>query len=596
MTEHLDIPTWTPPWPSEGQVTFLRISASSLSGDSRWTCAEQVAKKARPQISPERDRSARVVYPPYEDVPIGMVRDALYDMLAKGADIDQALASRDAEARREISDPTRAAMRAGIEGYLAVLSDLTRSGELPADTVVREFTAIDAIPPAGRVEWYGWGLMHTSRDSAIREYHLLTWSKAGTRERSAASLAVYARIAADAVNVHDGTAWWEPRVENSAQPRPGREVRIREIGLLDRSWELRYTDTVEAAREFFAAHVPPALGVLAGGHYQPTARCSSCSLRSACPGIPRMPGVLGVIGESTWPRAFSPGDISHGRHCTEQVFLSRTLGLPGTRGEPTEAMQRGNDVHAWLEHAHARREACTIEDLPADAADPIAARLGWSDERYLSRRPYLQAHLDVCALARYDAENAFPEVTLAGWDTDVDVVVSTRADLVIADGDVIVVRETKTVYDADDSLSDSQLLYRYPQIALSVCLLADGLDPLTGQLLDVPHPARIELEFLTAEGAHVRSFDVSDPEIVLLARIHLAEGIDRLLYDSPTANPGRWCTWCPVQRWCPAAAVAEDGSWTGEEVESESEGEGARTSLLALAETATYDEDEDIPF
>lgn len=598
MTAPVSIPSWTPPWPSEGQVTFLRISASSLSGDSRWTCAEQVAKKARPQISPERDRSAKIVYPPYEDVPIGMVRDALYDMLAKGVDLEQAMAAREAEARREVSDPTRAAVRAGIEGYLAVLADLTRRGDLPADTVVREFTAIDAAPPTGRVEWYGWGLMHTSRDSEIREYHLLTWNNAGARDRSSASLAVYARIAADAVNVHDGTAWWEPRVESSAQPRPGREVRIREIGLLDGTDELRYADTVDAAREFFSAHVPPALGILAGGHFQPTARCASCTLRSACPGIPRMPGVLGVIGESTWPRAFSPGDISHGRHCTEQVYLSRTLGLPGTRGEPTEAMQRGTDVHAWLEHAHARREACTLDDLPTNELSPIAAALGWSFERYQARRPYLLGHLDVCALARYDAEAAFPEVTLGGWDTDVDVIVSTRADLVIADGDTTVVRETKTVYDADDSLTDSQLLYRYPQVALTVCLLADGLDPLTGDLLDTPRPARIELEFLTSEGAHLRTFDVTDPETVLIARIQLAEGVDRLLYEPPTPHPGRWCTWCPVQRWCPSAAVAEDGSWTGvEEVASDDVQEsGHRTSLLALAETAAYDDDEDIPF
>lgn len=598
MSVDLGMPTWTPPWPSEGHATFYRVSASSVSGDSRWICAEQVAKKARPQISPVRDPAIKTVYPPYEDVPIGMVRDALYDILAKGVDIDQALAAREADARREITDPTRTVLRAGIEGYLATLAELGRAGDLPTDTVVREFTAIDTLTgeDPDRLEWYGWGLMHTSRDSAIREYHLLTWSRAGTRERSAASLGVYARIAADAVNVHDGTAWWEPRVESSAQPRPGRQVRIREIGLLDASTALHYSDTVEAAREFFAASVPPALGVLAGGSYQPTARCASCALRNACPGVPRMPGLLGVIGESTWPRSFSPSDLSHGRHCTHQVFLGRTLGLPGLRGEPTEAMQRGSDVHAWLEHAHGRREPCTPTDLPAEELAAIAADLGWSMERYLARRPYLVSHLDTCALARYDCEAAFPETTLIAWDTDVDVVMSTRADLVIADGDCAVVRETKTVYDTDETLTDSQLLQRYPQIALTLCLLADGLDALTGELLDHPRAARVELEFLTLDGSHVRTFDAADAETVVIARAHIAEALHRLLYDQPTPHPGPWCSWCPVSSWCTETTLTDHGQWVDPGEPDTSPDTGTRTALLALAETAGFDEVDDIPF
>jgi hypothetical protein len=601
MSVNLGLPAWTPPWPSEGHATFARVSASSLSGDNRWICAEQVAKKARPQISPVREASTKAVYPPYEDVPIGMVRDALYDILAKGVDIDRAIAAREAEARRTIADPTRTVLRAGIEGYLATLAELGRAGDLPTDTVVREFAAIDSLADSdpSRLEWYGWGLMHTSRDSAIREYHLLTWSRAGSQQRSAASLGVYARIAADAVNVLDTTAWWEPRVESSAQPRPGHEVRIREIGLLDGSTALCFADSVDAAREYFTTHVPAAMGVLAGGSYQPTARCASCTLRNACPGVPRMPGVLGVIGQSTWPRSFSPSDLSHGRHCTYQVHLGRTLGLPGLRGEPTEAMMRGSDVHAWLEFAHARREPCTPDDLPVDELSTIAAELGWSMQRYLARRPYLISHLDTCALTRYDCDAAFPETTLGAWDTDVDVVMSTRADLVIADGEHVVVRETKTVYDTDDTLTDSELLQRYPQVALTVCLLADGLDALTGELVDPPRPARVELEFLTLDRSHVRTFDATDAETVVIARSHIAEALDRLLYDTPEPAPGPWCSWCPVSRWCSATTLTDDGHWVDPGETSEPMqplAQGTRTALLALAETAGLDDDDDIPF
>jgi hypothetical protein len=259
-------------------------------------------------------------------------------------------------------------------------------------------------------------------------------------------------------------------------------------------------------------------------------------------------------------------------------------------------MQRGSDVHAWLEHAHGRREPCTAEDLPVDTLAPIATELGWSLERYLARRPYLLSHLDTCALARYDADAAFPETTLGAWDTDVDVVMSTRADLVIADGDSAIVRETKTVYDTDDTLTDSQLLQRYPQVALTLCLLADGLDALTGQLLDPPRPARVELEFLTVDGSHVRSFDATDAETVVIARAHIGEALDRLLYDPPVPQTGPWCSWCPVAQWCTATTLTDDGRWVDPGESDENMTQGTRTQLLALAETAGYDEDDDIPF
>ena len=79
---------------------------------------------------------------------------------------------------------------------------------------------------------------------------------------------------------------------------------------------------------------------------------------------------------------------------------------------------------------------------------------------------------------------------------------------------------------------------------------------------------------------------------MLIARARIAEALDPLLYDTPTANPGPWCGWCPVSRWCTAVNLDEDGSW----IEPESSEPGVRTSLLAFAETAGYDEDDDIPF
>jgi hypothetical protein len=597
----ITVPDWQPPWPSKGEPTFLRISASSLSGDSRWNCPEQLAKKARPQVSPESDPRVRPVYPPFESVPIGLVRTALFSILAKSVDIDRGLDVAYSEAKADIADETKSAVRVGVEGYLSIMETLRRNGDLPAQTIVREFMAFDDLTgDIPRLEWYGWGLLHTSADSAIREYHLLTWSRADERERSPATLGVYARIAADAVCVNDGVGWWEPRTPTPAQPRPGREVRIRELGLLDGSHRLHYADTVDAARAFFDTHVPQSLSVLAGGHFHTTGRCASCNLRTACPGVHRMPGLLGVIGETGWPRAYSPSDLAHAEHCLRQVHYSRDLGLPRSPTEGTEAMRRGQDVHAWLEHRHADREPCTEDDLPLDRLPDLALRLGWSMERYVALRPYLISHVSVCALRRYDPDTAIPETTLGGWDTDANVVMSTRADLVIADGDTAVVRETKTVHDMDDSMTDRQLLHRYPQLALTLCLLADGLDPLTGQLRTPARSARVEVEFLGLDGATVRTFDTTDPETVHAARIRLAEPVDRLMYAPPTPGPGRWCDFCPVSRWCDARP-GEGDSWAEDSAESSPLGDsggdsGSRTALLALAETAGFDPDDDIPF
>ena len=610
------IPAWTPPWPTRDTPTFLRISATALSGDTRWACAEQLAKKARPQVSPQREGRVRPLYPPFEDMPLGLVREAVYSLLRHDLDPERALAVAESTARREVTDPVRTAARAGIAGYLSLLDSLRASGELPEGTVVRDFIALDTEGRAdpARIEWYGWGILHISRDSSLREYHLLTWSRAGRRERSAATLGVYARIAADAVCVDDDTPWWEPRTVTEAQPRPGHEVRVRELGLLDASESLRYSGTVDQARSDFTAHVPPALGILAGGSYNPGAHCSSCAIRPECSGVPRLPGLLGVAGVTTWPRSLSPADLGVIDVCSWQVHLGRTLGLPRERGEPSEALRRGIDVHAWLEWAHGRRQACTPDDLPLDDVGEIGAALGWDLHRYVALRPYLMSHIEGCPLLHHDPEDAYPEVSLSAWDTDVDVMVATRADLVYLDEDAVVLRETKTVYDVDDTLTDDQLLHRYPQLALTLCLVADGLDPLTGQVVAPPRHGRVELELLHPDGASVRSFDIDDPATVLLARTRVAEAVDHVLYDSPRPTPGRWCSWCPVSQWCEVhqggSFAAEDAmvdDTTGEHATSSAPaadmtGSGHRrltrpgAAILALAETILVGDDEDIPF
>lgn len=555
MTDRVSIPAWLPPWPARSSEEFVRVSSSHLRGDETWECPAQIAAKARPGTRPERDSQLRLVYAPHESFPLGIVRDAAFAVLSRAVSADDALAQAVANLRNVVPDPMIQAARSGLTGYLAALERLREAGVLPADTVVREFFAFDdAADGSPRVEWTAWGILHVSRDSALREFHLLTWEGAGRTSRSPASLAVCARVAADAVAKSEGQPWgsrWEPA---AAQPRGGQDVRVREFGVLDSTDVLLLDMPLAEVLTTFPDRVRESLHVLSGHAFNPGSHCASCSVRWECPGVPRMPGLLGVAGASTWTRALSPADLTAGRVCTWQTHLSRDLGLPRARREATTAMRRGTAIHSWLEHAHARLVACSADDLPLplDGVGDVAEGLGWAPDDYTALRPFLLQHAEVCPLRRSDAIAVYPEQALTGWDTDVDVVTSTRADLVVEFPEGLVVRETKSVSDVAVAQAASEVFERFPQVAVTLCLLADGLDPVSGAVLHPPRSAVVELEVLSTDGHEVRAYSAADPEIVVQARAVVADAIDHILYTEPSPNPGTWCAWCPVSTWCTA--------------------------------------------
>jgi hypothetical protein len=310
-----------------------------------------------------------------------------------------------------------------------------------------------------------------------------------------------------------------------------------------------------------------------------------------------MPGVLGVAGPALWTRALSPGDLTTARTCTWQVHLERELSLPRARRETTEAMVRGTHLHAWLEHAHARLVACTLDDLPlpSQGLGEVAELLGWDETTYSALRPYLLQHISACPLHREDVVAAYPEQSLTAWDTDVDVVMSTRTDLVVETADGYLVRETKSVGAHHEMpQTAAEVFERYPQVAVALCLLADGLDPVTGSVSSAVRPARVEVEILRPDGHEVRGFDTSDAEAVLIARATIAEAVDTILYLPAEPHVGRHCSWCPVSRWC--VAYSGDVSAPADEAEPGAEGDRPRMSLLAYAEAVTVETDSDMPF
>lgn len=587
MTVH--VPDWTPPWPSEGDADLVRITSGAVAGSSPWSCAEQLAKKARPLVWPVRVSRHRVGSPPHDTFPLGLARTALVSILSASGpiDVDTALARAITGSRREAPDETRSAARAAVEGYLGVLDELRSAHEIAADTIVRDI--LFASDEGSPVEWWAWGILHISRDSKEREFHLLVWSDAGTRERAAASLGVVARVAADAIVASEGARWserWDPA---PAQPREAAEVRIREIGVLDRSSALLHRLTADDARSLFNTTVPAAVDVLAGGTYTPGGHCADCAVRMSCTGVARLPGVLGVVACAPYTRRAAPGDLVAHRRCSWQVWLRRELGMPVRRDAPSHAQERGIAVHAWLEAAHRRGIPCSSADLPDDALGDIATRLGWDELRYRAVRPFLLPHLDDCPVTS-DALTVLPEQSLTAWDTDADLVVAMRSDVVVVRPDRVVVRETKTLNPRGFPETEAELLDYVPQVALAICLLADGLDPVTGRVLDSRSAAVVELELLWSDLGQVVRFDVSDPETVHAARVVIADLVDPYLVDDPRPAPGPQCGWCRVSQWC----TARSGSVSVDDAPPDDDAPPVHPLDVVL--TVELDEDDDIPF
>ena len=593
----VEIPPWTPPWRVVVRDRLIRVSAAHVRGEERWECPTQIAVKARPTLQVDRDPTVRVTYPPFHSFALGLARDAADAVLASGTDPEVALDQVCATSQGDVADAARDVAREALQGYLIAVARLRDTGELPSDTVVREFFAADEADV--RVEWSAWGLLHVSRDGADREYHVLTWEQAGSRRRDAAYLAVYARVAADATMKQDGSLWRERWSAATSQPGPAQRIRVREMGMLDASDTLLLDMSADEARERFAGVVADRVHVLGGGAFNPGSRCASCAVRYECPGPARMPGVLGVAGPALWTRGLSPGDLTTARTCTWQVHLERELSLPRARQETTEAMVRGTHLHSWLEHAHARLVPCSDGDLPlpGEGLGDVGEILGWDEPTYAALRPFLLQHVTVCPMHRDDIVAAYPEQSLTAWDTDVDVVMSTRTDLVVETGEGWLVRETKSVGGHHDMpQTAAEVFERYPQVAVTLCLLADGLDPVTGSVSDVVRPSRVEVEILRPDGHVVRGFDASDAEAVLIARATIAEAVDTILYTPPEPTVGRHCSWCPVSRWC--AAYRGAPVEIADDVDGKADGgdERPRMSLLAYAESISIEMDSDVPF
>lgn len=562
----IPVPAWAPPWATTGNLNYERVSTSPLGSDPAWLCLEHVAKGARPQV-----------WPPYTDLPspvygtfwLGLARDAIWAVLGTFTtvpDVDQvdptavdAAVDAAADAAKGAYPPiARYVAAQAARGYLTVLDRLRRDEGWGDVVLVPEFVATDTHPgPPATVttDWVTWGV-HLTRDGGrVRETHLLRYRAAGARPIPAARAAAAGYALAAGYAADPNHSWSAPHRRDTRQPPTPQRVLVREVGVLDATVHTTLDATVTQALAVHALHGPAAVTILAGGSTRPGGRCADCRLRPHCPDGPRAtPGLLGVAVRAPATLAVSPTDLGNHAACPHRVWLQRDLGLPST---PTGsgAAARGQRVHTWLEAAHGRGIACTAEDLPVDDLPDLADALGWTYDEYRAVRGWLAQHIPLCPLTDPAHTGHDTEVDVSVWDTDADVIFSTRIDhTCVAAGTGRVLREVKTVGHGPTLHTPEDLIDAYPQVAAAVVMLTAGYDPVTGTRFDpaTVGPGRVEVEILTDTTGTVERLDPADPDTAISARVALASLLDDRITDtSHTPYPGPGCGWCPMRDWCP---------------------------------------------
>ena len=175
------------------------------------------------------------------------------------------------------------------------------------------------------------------------------------------------------------------------------------------------------------------------------------------------------------------------------------------------------------------------------------------------------------------------------------MVVSTRPDTAWRGGDARwVLRETKTLSPRGLPEDRTLLLDRYPQVALAICLLADGFTP-DGSPSD--SPGTVQLELLGPDDGALLEYDASDPIVVLVARTALADRIDAWLFDDVHpigANPP--CRSCEVYQWCEVSPVSALEDAVADLIPAVPASHGWEASDAVMSQIAGADDDEEIPF
>ncbi|MFC4329216.1 PD-(D/E)XK nuclease family protein [Streptomyces andamanensis] len=551
---------WPLPEGLTGDPRLIRVFAGGAK-EGAEDCPTLRAVKARPRL-----RAAhRTPYKPddLETFALAPVMRRL-DLLEFGR-------IRDDPARVRPSHPglERFAEHAAAQ-YLAAAESLDPEGRLLPDHKywVRQ-TRTPADSGGGRTvyELRAWGRCYADRERTVCELRLLRFGsvRRGGRPRAGrdpAETAMAAYVAAYGGRAAEPARWGdEHEVQDVTAPR---RIRVVEIGCLDGSvGEPLFDGTPEEAEAAYRRLAAPRLRATVDAvHRRPGPGCAACRLTASCPDLPRAPGVLGVADVSRPRRTLSVTDLRRYAKCPAQEHLRR-LHLPYDEGlEHDRHVTRGHAVHAWLQRLHERtpRRPCTPADAPADPTDWEAD--GWhltGADAELGAR-LIGRHAAVCPLRHADPEApVIAERLLAFQDPEADVVLVAKPDLVYRSGGAVVWREIKsTRYRAPRG--DEDVLERYPQAALALVLLAQGV--FGGDV----RRSRVEVEVLRPTGSDLELVSPRQADRVATARrvIHgLAAPWHRDAISAP--RPGQHCARCEVARWCPAVPPSSGAAAVGEQ-------------------------------
>lgn len=341
--------------------------------------------------------------------------------------------------------------------------------------------------------------------------------------------------------------------ETTLRPR---RVRIVEVSCLDSSTSLLHEGDTSEAKRFYTAEGRPKLRtILHADTRVPGSDCVSCKVRPSCTALPGVQGLLGVPGKPLPRRSWSVTTGRYFQDCPAKAHF-RELRLPTKADvEHPPPVRQGHAVHAWLQRLHEREplRPCTANDLPEDPASWSGGQ--WFLEGGEARRAaeMLAGHIEVCPLKDVSPiTDARMEQTLAADDSEADVVVLAKADMLYRRNGSLVYREFKTT-GSDAPVGSRRLMSRHPQLALAVHFFAH-------RVIEPGPVSTVELETLTPNGPDVRVIDPRSAQAQARAAEVVHGLTDRWLEEArylPTPGP-EVCGRCPYQRWCPSADTREE--------------------------------------
>lgn len=550
----IEVPAWHPSFiyqPGE----FIRLSATQIGVANEKLCLDNFALKSRPTTKVSKTFSQNSSEN-FQSFPLGLLKDAFVTSFnAKGLLFDedhldefisQSLAEQISQSRSPVHPATEKWLADAVGGFASAWLKANAESE---DIFTQLIDPIAFSNSNQSVEWFAWGFYLTTTDFKVREFRMLKMHSAGKSTINPNRLAAIIKVLTQG-EANSGMDFRSPtQALSGIWPAP-EQVRIRELGVLDGSQKLIFDEShtnLDLPNPDFYSLISSRL---VGGEQKVSSECLKCRANPVCPTLPTVAGLLGVINTSESVKSFSPSKLNTYLRCNHAYFLQHELSLPSLPQLSTVHQERGLSVHAWIEEAHKRNQACQKSDLPSEKDfGEIANRLAWNSEQVAASEAYLRHHLKTCPIK--SGTQLKNEVEMWVMDSDSQSLVGTRPDLIYFAKNTLVWRETKST-DKNYEVSPEAFLDIYPQIPLAIVLMNRVKNlPNIPQEWSQAAKRRVELEILTKDSATLIEFDISDPLITSLAWQKLAQAADFWINDKefiPTQNPP--CNWCSVSKWC----------------------------------------------